>query len=109
MVLLFANCRMITGIQMVQDQCSPEYCVYIMYVQSRLVQALFTVSVPGDNQVQMCFLQSSGMEFLKSSETSIQSTHSSIKNKQQFMAQCALPTMPTDREKAGDQSAYLFF
>ena len=61
-----------------------------MYVQSRLVQALFTVSVPGDNQVQMCFLQSSGMEFLKSSETSIQSTHSSIKNKQQFMAQCAL-------------------
>ena len=80
-----------------------------MYVQSRLVQALFTVSVPGDNQVQMCFLQSSGMEFLKSSETSIQSTHSSIKNKQQFMAQCALPTMPTDREKAGDQSAYLFF
>ena len=67
MALLFANCRMITGIQKVQDQCSPEYCVFIVYVQSRLVQALFTVSVPGDSQVQMCFVQSSGMEFLKSS------------------------------------------
>ena len=61
-----------------------------MCVQPSLVQALFTVSVPGDDQAQMCFLWSSGLEFPQSSKTSIQSTHSSIKNKQQLMAQCPL-------------------
>lgn len=65
--------------RMAQDQYSPGYCVYNVCVQSSLVQALYTVFNPSGNHVWMCFAWSSGLEFQKSSKTSIQSTHNSIR------------------------------